>query len=55
MAKIRTEVTGALNLLWVGGWLFSLGYLQLGFWKGLLGLIMWPYYIGIAFAASGGG
>jgi len=36
----------ALGTLWAIGWLFSIGYLRLSFWKGVLGIIIWPYYIG---------
>lgn len=32
--------------LWFAGWLFSLGYLNLGFWKGLFALLLWPYFLG---------
>ncbi len=35
--------------LWMIGWLFSIGYLRLTFWKGVLGLILWPYYMGVKF------
>ena len=34
------------GLFWFAGWLFALGYLQLGFWKGVLALLIWPYYLG---------
>lgn len=37
-------------MLWFMGWLFTLGYLGLGFGKGLLALIVWPYYLGAALA-----
>ncbi len=32
--------------IWFIGWLFSLGLLKFTFWKALLALIIWPYYIG---------
>jgi len=32
--------------LWFIGWLFTLGFLKLAFWKGVLAIIIWPYYIG---------
>jgi len=35
--------------LWAIGWLFTIGYLQLSFWKGVLALIIWPYYMGVKF------
>jgi len=25
---------------------FTIGYLHLSFWKGVLAVIIWPYYIG---------
>ncbi len=37
--------------LWTMGWLFTIGWLQLAFWKGLLALLIWPYYIGEALSA----
>ncbi len=35
--------------LWFIGWLFTIGYLKLSFWKGVLALIIWPYYLGVKF------
>jgi hypothetical protein len=35
--------------IWFIGWLFSIGYLKLAFWKGVLALIVWPYYLGSFF------
>lgn len=35
--------------LWVGGWLFTVGFLQLSFWSGVLALVIWPYYLGMHF------
>jgi hypothetical protein len=46
MDKIRIEQHSAGGLLWAVGWLFSIGYLNLSFWQGVLALIVWPYYIG---------
>ena len=35
--------------IWAIGWLFSIGYLHMPFfWKGVLALIIWPYYLGAA-------
>jgi hypothetical protein len=52
MAEQKVTVQVSLGMLWFAGWLFSLGYLGLGFWKGLLALVVWPYFIGVA---MGGG
>ena len=39
-----------LGPLWAIGWMFTLGFLKLTFWKGVLGIIVWPYYLGRFFA-----
>ena len=36
--------------VWFFGWLFTLGYLHLHFGKGLLAIVLWPYYLGVSFA-----
>lgn len=48
--RIRIEQHSAIGMLWFAGWLFTIGYLHLSFWKGVLGLIVWPYYLGVALA-----
>ncbi len=40
----------SLGVLWLIGWLFTIGFLKLGFWKGALGLLIWPYFLGVHFA-----
>ena len=49
--RIRIEQHSAIGLLWFGAWLFTIGYLDLHFWKGVLALFVWPYYLGVALAA----
>ncbi len=34
--------------IWIMGWLFTLGYLDFSFWRGVLAIILWPYYLGFA-------
>jgi hypothetical protein len=34
--------------IWIMGWLFTLGYLAPSFWKGVLAILLWPYYLGIS-------
>jgi hypothetical protein len=31
------------------GWLFTIGFLKLTFWKGVLAVCIWPYYLGAFF------
>jgi hypothetical protein len=47
--KIKVENSGIAGMIWIGGWLFTLGFLKLAFWKGVLALIVWPYYLGSHF------
>jgi hypothetical protein len=44
----------AAGSVWVVGWLFTIGYLKLTFWKGVLALIVWPYYLGAFFHNAAG-
>ncbi|MCC6290460.1 hypothetical protein IT398_00020 [Candidatus Nomurabacteria bacterium] len=49
MEKIIINSPDMFGTLWMIGWLFSIGYLKLTFWRGVLGLIIWPYYLGVKF------
>ena len=51
--RIRIEQHSSLGMLWFAGWLFSIGFLHLPFWKGVLALVVWPYYIGAALSVLG--
>ena len=35
-----------MGSVWIIGWLFTVGFLHFAFWKGLLALFIWPYYLG---------
>ena len=48
--RIQTTQHTSLGALWFAGWLFSIGYLQLNFWLGLIGIAVWPYLLGSHFA-----
>jgi hypothetical protein len=49
MDRIQITQQTPLGAVWFAGWLFSIGYLHLDFWMGLLGLIVWPYLLGSHF------
>jgi hypothetical protein len=51
MERIRIEQQTWTGTVWVFGWLFTIGYLHLTFWKGVLAMLLWPYYIGLALSA----
>ena len=45
----RSHGGAAAGPIWLIGWLFTIGFLKLTFWKGVLALIVWPYYLGALF------
>ena len=51
--KCRVQPSSSLGLLWVAGWLFTIGFLHLTFWKGVLAVVLWPYYLGVALSSLG--
>ena len=50
MEKIRIEQHSSIGLAWCAGWLFTIGYLKLSFWQGVLAIILWAYDLGAHFA-----
>ncbi len=46
MDKVKIHNNSGAGIIWVVGWLFTIGFLKLTFWKGVLAIILWPYYIG---------
>lgn len=44
--RIRIEQHSGVGLIWLAGWLFTIGYLDLSFWRGVLAIILWPYFVG---------
>ncbi len=53
MKTIKIEHHSSLCILWFIGWLFSIGFLKLQFWYGVLALLAWPYFLGAHFAEPG--
>ena len=56
LERSRIQITqhSSLGAAWFAGWLFTIGYLKLGFWSGVLGLVVWPYLLGAHFTAIPG-
>ena len=42
MEKIKIEQHSFTGSLWVAGWLFTIGFLHLVFWRGVLAIVLWP-------------
>lgn len=53
MNKIKVEQHTMSGGMWFVGWLFTIGFLKLAFWQGLLALIVWPYYLGVHLSPLG--
>jgi hypothetical protein len=51
---IRVDAGSFIGGIWFIGWLFTIAYAQLIWWQALLGLIIWPYYLGLAVRAAAG-
>jgi uncharacterized membrane protein len=49
--KIRIQQHTFTGGLWFAAWLFTIGFLHLGFWKAVFAIILWPYYLGVHFSA----
>lgn len=41
------KVDTGMGIIWFIGWLFTIAFAQLVWWKAILGLVVWPYYLGI--------
>lgn len=50
MQKIKIENNLFTGGAWIVAWLFTIGFLKLTFWKGVLALVLWPYYLGVTFS-----
>lgn len=46
--KVRIEQHSMAGMFWFAAWLFTIGFLDLSFWRGVLALLLWPYYLGVA-------
>jgi hypothetical protein len=46
--KGKMHVAGIMGPIWMMGWLFTIGFADLPFLKGLWALVLWPYYLGSA-------
>jgi hypothetical protein len=34
------------GIIWFIGWLFTIGFAQLVWWKIILGIVVWPLFLG---------
>ena len=43
----RGTAVGMGAAFWFAGWLFTIGFVNLAWWKVILGLVVWPYFLGV--------
>ncbi len=36
------------GMIWFMGWIFTIGFANLVWWKIILGVVVWPFYLGDA-------
>jgi len=50
MSEGKSEVAqgGLVGIFWFTGWLFTLAFAKLIWWQAILGIVIWPYYLGSA-------
>ena len=36
------------GMFWLAGWLFTIAFAELVWWKIILGIVVWPYFLGVA-------
>ncbi|MBW3589111.1 MAG: hypothetical protein KY429_06805 [Actinobacteria bacterium] len=44
--SFKVEVFG--GSFWFVGWLFTIGFVNLPFWRAVLAILLWPYFLGDA-------
>lgn len=37
---------GLAGAFWFAGWLFTIAFAQLVWWKIILGIVVWPFFLG---------
>lgn len=47
-AKCEAACGAPFAGFWFAGWLFTVGLLKLSFWKAVLAIVIWAYYLGHA-------
>jgi hypothetical protein len=44
---IRVGAGSLAGTVWFGGWLFTMAFAKLLWWQCIVGLVIWPYYMGM--------
>jgi len=46
MTAERGSAASLAGIIWFIGWLFTIGFAHLVWWKILLGIMVWPLFLG---------
>ena len=41
-----------MGAFWFAGWLFTIGFANLVWWKIILGIVVWPWYLGDQYCSN---
>ncbi len=44
---VRVNQGSTAGAFWMAGWLFTIAFAKLIWWKALLALIIWPWYLAL--------
>ncbi len=44
----QVRVDKGAGVIWFIGWMFTIAFAELGWGKAILGLVLWPWYLGVA-------
>jgi hypothetical protein len=44
----RVHTSGTAGAFWFAGWMFTIVFAKLIWWKLLLALVIWPWYLALA-------
>ena len=44
--RIHIEQHTFFGMAWFAAWLFTIGFAHLVWWKIILGVVVWPFYLG---------
>lgn len=47
----RVDTAGGVVIVGIWLWIFTIGYLHLGFFQAVLAIVIWPYDLGAAWSA----
>ncbi len=48
--NVRVSSGSTAGMFWCAGWMFTVAFARLIWWKALLALVIWPWYLGSTLA-----